>query len=139
MIRRIGFACKFMHDDPNTKEKIIRRSTTILKYLSTTVQWLNRQTVDVAEERLWDIIVPTLPYKRLIEYVGSPQSLEWSDWVAMCSVYNQSLGVITGASPMYVITPQRESPKLENSKSPMSIIYAPWPTYCTCERQPGHC
>ena len=49
-----------MHPDPNTKEKIIRRSTATQYLRSTTVQWLNRQTVDVAEERLWDNLVPTL-------------------------------------------------------------------------------
>jgi UV DNA damage repair endonuclease len=39
---------------------------------STTVQWLNRQTREVAEERLWDIMVHNIAaYKKLIEYVGS--------------------------------------------------------------------
>ena len=38
---------------------------------STTVQWLNRQTAEVAEQRLWDIMVHNIQaYYNLIEYVG---------------------------------------------------------------------
>jgi len=38
---------------------------------STTVAWLNRQTRDVAEQRLWDIMVHNIQsYYNLIEYVG---------------------------------------------------------------------
>ena len=72
MIRRIGFACKFMHDDQTQKKKLLEEIQRPLNTRSTTVQWLNRQTVDVAEERLWNIMVHNIAsYKRLIEYVGS--------------------------------------------------------------------
>jgi len=38
---------------------------------STTVAWLNRQTKEVAEQRLWDIMVHNIQsYYNLIEYVG---------------------------------------------------------------------
>ena len=57
MIRRIGFACKFMHDDQTQKKKLLEEIQRPLNTRSTTVQWLNRQTVDVAEVRLWNIIV----------------------------------------------------------------------------------
>ena len=72
MIKRIGFACKFMHDDQTQKKKLLEEIQRPLNTRSTTVQWLNRQTRDVAEERLWDIMVHNIAsYKRLIEYVGS--------------------------------------------------------------------
>ena len=71
-IERIGFACKYMHPDQTQKKKILEEIQRPLNTRSTTVQWLNRQTVDVAEERLWDIMVHNIAsYKRLIEYVGS--------------------------------------------------------------------
>ena len=72
MIKRIGFACKFMHPDQTQKKKVLEEIQRPLNTRSTTVQWLNRQTVDVAEQRLWDIMVHNIAaYKRLIEYVGS--------------------------------------------------------------------
>ena len=71
-INRIGFACKYMHDDQTQKKKILEEIQRPLNTRSTTVQWLNRQTRDVAEERLWDIMVHNIAsYKRLIKYVGS--------------------------------------------------------------------
>jgi UV DNA damage repair endonuclease len=70
--KRIGFACKYMHYDQTQKKKLLEEIQRPLNTRSTTVQWLNRQTVDVAEERLWDIMVHNIAsYKRLIEYVGS--------------------------------------------------------------------
>ena len=70
--KRIGFACKYMHPDQTQKKKLLEEVQRPLNTRSTTVQWLNRQTVDVAEERLWDIMVHNIAsYKRLIEYVGS--------------------------------------------------------------------
>ena len=75
--QRIGFACKYMHPDQSQKKKLLEEIQRPLNTRSTTVQWLNRQTRDVAEERLWDIMVHNIAsYKRLIEYVGSlPPSL----------------------------------------------------------------
>jgi UV DNA damage endonuclease len=71
-LKRIGFACKYMHHDQTQKKKILEEIQRPLNTRSTTVQWLNRQTVDVAEQRLWDIMVHNIAaYKRLIEYVGS--------------------------------------------------------------------
>ena len=70
--QRIGFACKYMHPDQTQKKKLLEEIQRPLNTRSTTVQWLNRQTVDVAEQRLWDIMVHNIAaYKRLIEYVGS--------------------------------------------------------------------
>jgi UV DNA damage repair endonuclease len=71
-IQRIGFACKYMHPDQSQKKKLLEEIQRPLNTRSTTVQWLNRQTRDVAEERLWELMVHNIAsYKRLIEYVGS--------------------------------------------------------------------
>jgi UV DNA damage endonuclease len=71
-IQRIGFACKYMHPDQTQKKKVLEEIQRPLNTKSTTVQWLNRQTRDVAEQRLWDIMVHNIQsYYNLIEYVGS--------------------------------------------------------------------
>ena len=70
--QRIGFACKYMHPDQTQKKKLLEEIQRPLNTRSTTVQWLNKQTRDVAEERLWELMVHNIAsYKRLIEYVGS--------------------------------------------------------------------
>lgn len=76
-IKRIGFACKYMHPDQTQKKKLLEEIQRPLNTRSTTVQWLNRQTRDVAEQRLWDIMEHNIAsYGRLIEYVGSlPENL----------------------------------------------------------------
>jgi len=71
-IQRIGFACKYMHNDQTQKKKLLEEIQRPLNTRSTTVQWLNRQTRDDAEQRLWDIMVHNIQsYYNLIEYVGS--------------------------------------------------------------------
>lgn len=70
--KRIGFACKYMTADQTQKKKRLEEIQRPLNTRSTTVQWLNRQTRDVAEERLWELMVHNIAsYKRLIKYVGS--------------------------------------------------------------------
>lgn len=72
IVERIGFACKYMHPNQSAKKQILEDLQRPLNTRSTTVQWLNRQTKTVAEERLWDIMVHNIAsYKRLIQYVGS--------------------------------------------------------------------
>jgi len=72
MIKRIGFACKYLHEDQTQKKKVLEELQRPLTERSTTVQWLNRQTRDVAEQRLWDIMEHNAAAaKRLVEYVGS--------------------------------------------------------------------
>jgi UV DNA damage repair endonuclease len=77
MTKRIGFACKYMHPDQTQSKKLLEEIQRPLNTKSTTVQWLNRQTTEVAEQRLWDIMEHNIAsYKRLIEYVGTlPQEL----------------------------------------------------------------
>ena len=61
-----------MHPDQTQKKKVLEELQRPLTEKCTTVQWLNRQTKDVAEERLWDIMVHNAAAaKRLVEYVGS--------------------------------------------------------------------
>jgi UV DNA damage endonuclease len=71
-IKKIGFACKWI-DHPEQVLGI--KSTDPAKELNTgttTVAWLNRQTREVAEQRLWDLMVHNIQstYK-LVERVGN--------------------------------------------------------------------
>ena len=60
-----------MHPDQNQKKKLLEEIQRPLNTRSTTVAWLNRQTKEIAEERLWDIMVHNIKsYYNLIEYVG---------------------------------------------------------------------
>jgi len=69
--QRIGFACKYMHSDQSLKKKELEEIQRPFNTKSTTVAWLNRQTREVAEQRLWDIMVHNIQsYYNLIEYVG---------------------------------------------------------------------
>jgi UV DNA damage endonuclease len=71
MVGRIGFACKFMHPDQKQKKKILEEIQRPLTEKCTTVAWLNRQTRDVAQQRLWDMMVHnTQACYNLVEYVG---------------------------------------------------------------------
>jgi UV DNA damage endonuclease len=71
-IKRIGWACKYMYPNQSIKKQILEDYQKPLNTRSTTVAWLNRQTRDVAEERLWDIVKHNIEaYRKLIEYVGS--------------------------------------------------------------------
>ena len=72
MTKRIGFACKYLHYNQNQPKKLLEEIQRPLTERATTVAWLNRQSKDVAEERLWDIMVHNAAAaKRLVEYVGS--------------------------------------------------------------------
>ena len=73
-MKRIGFACKYMHEDQTQKKKLLEEIQRPLNTRSTTVAWLNRQTKEVAEERLWDICKHNIQsYYNLIKYVGGLQ------------------------------------------------------------------
>ena len=70
-IQRIGFACKYMHPDQTQKKKVLEELQRPLTEKCTTVAWLNRQTREVAEQRLWDIMEHNgAAAQRLVEYVG---------------------------------------------------------------------
>jgi len=95
--KRIGFACKYLHPDQTQKKKVLEELQRPLTEKCTTVAWLNRQTRDVAEERLWDIMVHNAAAaKRLVEYVGSlPQELR------MVRLGSNQLPCATESSWMY--------------------------------------
>ena len=60
-----------MHPDQTQKKKLLEEIQRPLNTKATTVAWLNRQTRDVAEQRLWDIMVHNIQsYWNLVNYVG---------------------------------------------------------------------
>jgi UV DNA damage endonuclease len=52
MIKRIGFACKYSESHPTKGMASVPEYNTG----TTTIAWLNRQSRDVAEQRLWDLM-----------------------------------------------------------------------------------
>ena len=71
MTGKIGFACKWI-DHPEQVNGI-KPKDNAKKYNtgSTTITWLNRQTKDVAEQKLWDLMIQNLEATRkLVERVG---------------------------------------------------------------------
>ena len=71
MIKKIGFACKWI-DHPHQVDGI-KPKDDAKQYNTgtTTISWLNRQTKDVAEQKLWDLMVQNLEATRkLVERVG---------------------------------------------------------------------
>ena len=70
--KRIGFACKWI-DGPSQINGIDQKDD-CKQYntSSTTVAWLNRQTVEIAEQRLWDLMVGNIEaVRKLVEKVGT--------------------------------------------------------------------
>lgn len=76
-IQRLGFCCKYMEADQSQPKKVLETLQRPLNTRGTTVAWLNRQTTDVAHQRLWDITQHNIEsFQRLIEYVGTlPENL----------------------------------------------------------------
>ena len=71
-MKKIGFACKWI--DHAGQVDGIKPKDDAKKYQTagTTVAWLNRQTKDVAEQKLWDIMEQNLASaKLLVERVGN--------------------------------------------------------------------
>ena len=71
-VNRIGFACKYFHPDRSLKAKQLKELERPLTEAMTTVAWLNRQTREVAEQKLWEIMEHnTRACVNLINYVGN--------------------------------------------------------------------
>ena len=71
IIPRIGFACKWI-DNP-TQINGIKAKDDAKKYNTgtTTITWLNNQSKEVAEQKLWDLMVQNIEAtKKLVERVG---------------------------------------------------------------------
>ena len=71
-IKRIGFACKWI-DRPDQINGIKPKDECkLLNTMGTTVAWLNRQSRDAAEEKLWEITKYNIEsVRRLVERVGA--------------------------------------------------------------------
>jgi UV DNA damage endonuclease len=68
---RIGFACKYFHPDRSLSKKLLEDIERPLNCRTTTISWLNRQQKNVAEQRLWDIMVHNISaVENLVKYVG---------------------------------------------------------------------
>jgi UV DNA damage repair endonuclease len=60
-----------MHSDQTLKKKLLEEIERPLLSRCTTVAWLNRQTKEDAEQRLWDLMVHNIKaFENLVEYVG---------------------------------------------------------------------
>lgn len=67
MIGRIGFCCKYVAPHPKKLYESVESHNTG----TTTAAWLNRQTREVAEQRLWDLMVSNIAAsQRLVDTVG---------------------------------------------------------------------
>ena len=73
-IKRIGFACKWINNPEEINGMKINAADRDLNTGTTTVAWLNRQTRDVAEQRLWKVMQHNITaiYK-LVERVASQE------------------------------------------------------------------
>jgi UV damage endonuclease UvdE len=91
MVKRIGFACKWI--DGPSQINGIKQTDTARQYNTgtTTVAWLNRQTKEVAEQKLWDLMVGNIEATRkLVERVG-----ELDDNLRMVRISSDILPVYT--------------------------------------------
>ena len=72
MTKRIGFACKWI--DGPSQINGIKQTDTARQYHTgtTTVAWLNRQSREVAEQKLWDLMVGNIEaVRKLVERVST--------------------------------------------------------------------
>jgi len=70
-IKRVGFACKFMHNDRTLKPKMLKEIEGPLNYRGTTIRWM-REHQEEAQERVYDIVEHNLnATERLIDYVST--------------------------------------------------------------------
>jgi UV DNA damage endonuclease len=72
MTKRIGFACKWINDPSEVDGMKINAKDRNLNTGSTTVAWLGRQTREVAEQKLWDLMAGNIEaVRKLVERVGT--------------------------------------------------------------------
>jgi len=97
MTKKIGFACKWI-DRPDQTDGI-KPLDDCKQYNtgSTTVAWLRRQTKDVAEQKLWDLMVQNIESTRkLVERVG-----DLDDSLRMVRISSDILPVYTHSDWSY--------------------------------------
>ena len=70
-IGRVGFACKYLHDDQNLKPKVLKEIQQPLNFRGTTIKWL-RENNDNAQEKVYELIEHNLnATENLVDYVSS--------------------------------------------------------------------
>jgi len=68
VIKRIGFCCKI--SEFNSKQEVV--SIPEYNFKSTTISWLNRQSKDIAVEKLWELLHHNIAAALgAVEYVGN--------------------------------------------------------------------
>ena len=97
MVKRIGFACKWI-DEPRQVDGIRPKDPAkIYNTGATTVAWLNRQTRDIAEEKLWGLMEQNIESTRkLVEKVGT-----LNEHLRMVRISSDILPVYTESSWSY--------------------------------------
>ena len=71
MIGKVGFACKYLHDDQNLKPKVLKEIQQPLNFRGTTIRWL-RENNDNALEKVYELIEHNLnATENLVDYVSS--------------------------------------------------------------------
>ena len=69
---KIGFACKFMHENQELRKKELDEKERPYRVATTTLRWLNNQTKDVAEQRLWEMLRQNISaFYNLVAYVAT--------------------------------------------------------------------
>jgi UV DNA damage endonuclease len=72
MIKRIGWACKYVHPDQSLSRKQLAEVEQPMNTRSTTLRWLSNQTPATAEQRMWEIAQHNVASAlRLVEYAGA--------------------------------------------------------------------
>ncbi len=70
-IGRVGFACKYMHEDQNLKPKQLKEVQQPLNFRGTTIKWL-RENQSQSQEKVYELINHNLDAcEKLVEYVGN--------------------------------------------------------------------
>ena len=71
MIGKVGFACKYLHDDQNLKPKVLKEIQQPLNFRGTTIRWL-RENNDNALEKVYELIEHNHnATENLVDYVSS--------------------------------------------------------------------
>ena len=71
MIGKVGFACKFMHEDQNLKPKQLKEIEQPLNFRGTTIKWL-RENQSLSQEKVYELIKHNLDATdKLVDYVSS--------------------------------------------------------------------
>lgn len=71
IIKRVGFACKYMASNQNQNKKILKETQQNYSEKTTTIRWLESNSKVDVEKKLWEIINHnTQAVYNLIDYVG---------------------------------------------------------------------